>query len=60
MSLDNVFLTLKGQPVVYVHHLVSFEESICSMNMGMGQLIAKIIIQLATCTVLNQCSDDER
>lgn len=60
MGLDNIFLTLKGQPVVYVHHLVSFEESICATNMGMGQLIARIILQLATGSIFTYVEEDEK
>ena len=53
LTLDKVFLTLKGQVVVFVHHLVSFEESLCCSSYGMGQLIAKAVIQVASGTLLD-------
>jgi len=28
LDIDNVFLTLKGTPCVYLYHILSFEESI--------------------------------
>jgi hypothetical protein len=59
LDLDNVFLTLKGHPAVYAHHLLSFEDTICLSNLGMGQLIAKVLLQLATLELLETREDEE-
>jgi hypothetical protein len=48
LSIDNVFLTLNGTPCVYLYHLLSLEESISYNEHGMGQMIARILLQLAS------------
>lgn len=47
LDVDNVFLTLKGNPCVYLYHILSFEESINCNDYSMGQLTARILLQLA-------------
>ena len=41
---NRVFLTLKGQLVVYAHHLVSYEESVCNSAASMGETAAKMVL----------------
>jgi hypothetical protein len=46
LTIDKVFITLKGNPCVYFHHFLSFEESILYSEYSMGQQISIILLQL--------------
>ena len=52
LKLDEVFITLKGLPCIYPYHLMSYEESLNCSEQGMGELVARIVLQLANGTTL--------
>ena len=46
LNLSKIFLTLKGLPLISHHHIYSTENSVNCCDAGMGQLLAKVIIEL--------------
>lgn len=46
LGIDDVFLTLKGVPCVYLNQFMSLEDRIVNCELSMGQQISIILLQL--------------